>query len=245
MRAAWLVGCVAWLSSCSPTTTGGDAGPQEVPLTLRLVSGDNQFAQADANFGVPLQIQVLKDGAPYPGVIVVFTAPASEPTAVFDMAGIARVVTSASGSASAPPFKAGQRVGSYVVDAVIEGTDTHVEFHLTNTLGAPDNLHVIAGHQQVTTPDTAFMTAFRVQLRDEPGNPIPGGMVTFTTPSGNAMATCTFDGGLNTVTITTDVNGVALAPTCTAGPTTGVFTVAVRGPLNTITESLSLEVAPN
>jgi hypothetical protein len=70
----------------------------------------------------------------------------------------------------------------------------------------------------------AFTQPFQVTVTDSSGNPVGGISVTFTAPSGGAGGT--FAGGLISVTVTTNANGVATAPTFTANGLPGNFAVS-------------------
>lgn len=242
MRAVMVALCGLALLSCSTTDTAPDGGGGDAPLEILIVSGDNQFAQVNSPFNTPLQVQVRKNGSGFASQGVLFAGPSTEPTAFFDMTHTADVVTSATGIAAAPPFKAGRTVGSYIVTATIEGTDKKVEFHLTNTVGAASALFVISGDDQTATLGSAFAMPFRVQLRDAQGNPVPSQSVTFSTPTGAGMASCNFGVGVNSVTVQTDGEGLATSPSCTAEGSAGTFDVTITGPLSTITETMTMTV---
>ena len=88
------------------------------------------------------------------------------------------------------------------------------ESFLANTAGAPAALSLVGGSPQTTFTNTAFGTPLRVLVRDLGGNNVFGATVTFTVTAGG----CLF-GGLTTATaITSNVTGIAIAPTLTGGP---------------------------
>lgn len=79
------------------------------------------------------------------------------------------------------------------------------------------------GNYQTTNINTPFSTNLQVQVTDGNYVPIPGVDVTFTAPSTGASGT--FSNGLTTVTVTSDKNGYATAPTFTANGISGDFEV--------------------
>lgn len=79
------------------------------------------------------------------------------------------------------------------------------------------------GNYQTTNINTPFPANLRVQVTDGNEVPIPGVDVIFTAPSTGASGT--FSNGMTTVTVTSDKNGHATAPTFTANGTAGEFEV--------------------
>ncbi len=88
---------------------------------------------------------------------------------------------------------------------------------------APDSIAATAGTPQATAPGTTFATLLQATVYDTANAPLSGVNVTFTAPS--TGATGTFAGGLSTVTIVTNANGVATAPAFTANTTSGSYTL--------------------
>ena len=94
-------------------------------------------------------------------------------------------------------------------------------------------LTVIAGSPQSATVNTAFATAFKVQITDALHNPISGVTVTFTAPSTGASGTFS-----SNAVLTTDATGSVTASTFTANTVAGAYQVGVAG--GGLTGSLSL-----
>lgn len=84
------------------------------------------------------------------------------------------------------------------------------------------------GNFQTTNINTPFPENLRARVTDGNENPLPGVEVTFTAP--NEGASGTFAGGMTTVTVTTDADGYATAPTFTANGTAGEFVVTATAP---------------
>jgi len=81
-----------------------------------------------------------------------------------------------------------------------------------------------AGNSQSATVGSAFGTAFHFTVIEN-GHPLAGVSVTFTAPPGGASGT--FAGASNSVTVTTDANGIATSPVFTANTKVGSYSVAV------------------
>lgn len=79
------------------------------------------------------------------------------------------------------------------------------------------------GNYQTTNINTPFATNLQVRVTDGNYVPIPGVDVIFTAPPTGASGT--FSNGLTTVTVTSDKNGYATAPTFTANGISGEFEV--------------------
>jgi Bacterial Ig-like domain (group 1)/Domain of unknown function DUF11 len=82
-----------------------------------------------------------------------------------------------------------------------------------------------SGNSQTAAPSGAFPTALQATVTDASGHPVPGAAVTFTVASGSAS----FPGG-STATATTNAQGIATAPTLTAGATSGAVEVTASTP---------------
>ena len=122
---------------------------------------------------------------------------------------------------SGPPFK-DQRG----LNRIVDGPDADAT--ATVDMGAVEANYTIA--ETAGTPQSATIgTAFAVPLEafvGESGNPIAGAQVTFTAPAGGASGTFADSGTNVSNAITTDVNGIATAPTFTANNIAGSYTVS-------------------
>lgn len=86
-------------------------------------------------------------------------------------------------------------------------------FVVTATYGTP----------QSTYPGNSFSQTFQATVKDSAGNLLPGVNVIFTAPATGASGS--FPGGLQTVTVVTNSNGIATAPVFTANATAGNYVV--------------------
>ncbi|HKI33564.1 MAG TPA: Ig-like domain-containing protein [Gemmataceae bacterium] len=92
-------------------------------------------------------------------------------------------------------------------------------------------ISALTGNNQSTTVGTAFGTLLEVQVIDVFGDPISGASVTFTEADGSRGAGGAFS---DSTTVTTNAQGLALAPVLTANDMAGSFTVtATLGALAT------------
>jgi hypothetical protein len=82
---------------------------------------------------------------------------------------------------------------------------------------------VSGGSGQTATVNTAFASPLKATVTDAYGNDISGIAVIFSAPSSGASGT--FTGGVTTVTVNTNAQGIASAPTFTANSMTGAYTV--------------------
>lgn len=80
-------------------------------------------------------------------------------------------------------------------------------------------LSATAGTPQTASVTTAYGTALAVTLLNATGNPVVGASVVFTAPAAGASGS--FVNGSNTVTVSTDAQGVARASAFTANATAG------------------------
>jgi hypothetical protein len=183
-----------------------------------------QSAQVSKAFGTPLGVTVKDaDNNPVQGVVVTFSAPVQTgPSGTFtNSTGTTQATTDTNGVATATVFTANAHSGSqYNVTATATGLTT-VNFALTNTVGAPNQMTTNSG----TTPQSAqvtkaFGTLLGVTIKDATNNPIPGIAVTFTAPAQTGPCG-TFANGTGTTQATTDSNGVATATVFTANTHAG------------------------
>lgn len=106
---------------------------------------------------------------------------------------------------------------------------------LTQTAGPPAQISVPAGISTIV--NTAFASQ-TITVSDANGNPVPGQVVSLTTPETGASAT--FAGDNHSTTTTTDISGVASIPTTTANSTAGVWSMTASisgGPGNTLSRT--------
>ena len=120
-------------------TNIGTAAPASATLSvigtyaLFTTSGGGQSTTVNTALGSVLAATVTNAGAPFPGIVVMFTLPASGPSGTFASGGTsASAVTDANGVASSPSITANGIAGSYV--AVVSAPIVPVSrfFALTN-----------------------------------------------------------------------------------------------------------------
>jgi hypothetical protein len=90
--------------------------------------------------------------------------------------------------------------------------------------GETGEISALLGNNQSTTVGIAFGTLLEAQVTDASGNPLPDCAVTFTINNGSNGASATF-GSSTVVTVTTNSEGLAIAPVLTADTVAGSFSV--------------------
>ena len=197
------------------TNTPGD------PAKVEVVSGNNQTAEVDTQFGAPLVVRV-KDAFDNltPGATVTFAAPASGAGAGFVSGNTA--VADAAGVATSSAVKANTIAGSYAVSAS-SGAGS-ASFSLTNRSGAAAAISVAEGSPQSAAVGSTFSTVLKALAGDKFGNPVSGVTITFIAPSGNG-AGGSFAGGVNSANAVSNSSGIATAPLFTANTVTGTYAV--------------------
>ncbi len=121
---------------------------------------------------------------------------------------------------TAPTLTANATAGNDVVSVSADG-ETIPVFSLVNTPGGAATIIASTGGGQTATIGTVFLTTFSTVVMDLHPNPVPGVAVSFVVPDTGASGTF----GGNT-TVTTDSNGVAIAPAFTATTRAGSYTVS-------------------
>lgn len=103
-------------------------------LALQSVDGLTQSAPVNTAYGQRMIVQVRDaQGQPKPGVPVLFSLPASGPSASFGGGQLtARVISAHDGTAASPPFVANGQQGSFRAVIVAEGAAQPLQASLTN-----------------------------------------------------------------------------------------------------------------
>jgi hypothetical protein len=215
------------------------AGPLTTPATFALTNTAGapssitpntgttpQSAPTGSIFALPLAATVADSGGNHvgSGLSVTFTVkPVGGAGATFPSnATTAMANTDVNGVATAPTLTANATPGSYTVTANLTSGQlaASATFSLMNTAAVPSSISANANTTpQSTGVNTAFGVPLSATVQDGSAHPMSGVIVTFTAPVSGASGT--FPGNLTTVTATTDVNGVATAPTFTANATAG------------------------
>jgi hypothetical protein len=183
----------------------------------------------DSEYEEPLTITVTDaNGNPINDQAVNFSVVAgtSGASASFVTGGSsASITTSSTGVATTPDLTANGTAGTFTVSATIQGYNGNALFTLTNEAGSPYSIAKGSGASQTTTVGTAFAVPLSVTVTDQNKNVVSGVAVTFTSPSTGASGV--FAGASNSVTVTTDSNGVAVAPTFVANHLAGGYAVLI------------------
>ncbi|MHA3703164.1 beta strand repeat-containing protein [Jatrophihabitans sp. YIM 134969] len=119
--------------------------------------------------------------------------------------------------------------GTYAVTATRSGVSGKAA--LTVVAAAPATVTAVTGGNQSAPAGASFPTALTAQVQDLYGNPVAGAAVTFAAPAPDATTgAVTFPGGVRSVVVRTAANGVATAPTLTAGTQAGPVTLTAAVP---------------
>ncbi|CAN5138720.1 hypothetical protein BH09MYX1_BH09MYX1_05330 [soil metagenome] len=186
------------------------------PNTLAIDTGNPQSTTVATAFGQPLVVKVLgPNSLPVVGATVSFNAPAtgasatlSAPTAITNGQGLAQVVATA-----------GQKSGTFLVQASLLGTSAEVAFQLTSVAGAATQITLAASASpQSTVVTTAFSLPLRLIASDAFNNPFVGAKATYLAPGAEPTAV------LGKATATTDLDG-ATSVAAIAGKAPGSYDV--------------------
>ncbi len=206
---------------------------------VEISSGSPQFTVVNTSFNTPL-VAIVKDqyGLPVSGVDVTFAAPNSGASGIFSGTSTYQnvVTTDSNGLATASTFTANSTGGIYIVEASASGVGTPAAFQMENYVPVPTTLSVSDGSPQEARISTEFQNPLSGLLVDQKDQPIQGITVTFTAPSSGASGTFN-NSGTNTITATTDSDGIATSEAFTANATEGAYTVdATVSGIGTTTE---------
>src|SRR5262249_12362765 len=150
------------------------------PVSIEVSAGDNQTAAVGTAFAAPLEAIVFDAHKnPVPNASVIFTAPASGPSATFAGSFPAAVTTNGNGIAISPVVTANSQSGSFQMTAITNGPVQGAIFTLTNAASTANKLAFI---DQPPTNIAAgmVMAPVTVQLQDSFGNAVhmPGIAIT-------------------------------------------------------------------
>ncbi len=211
------------------------------PTTLSVNNGSHQEAITYAEYQNPLSVLLVdQKDQPMQGATVMFTAPSSGASGLFNDSGTITTIaiTDANGIATSATFTANATEGAYIVDATVSGIGTPTEFQLENYVPTPTTITYHSGGYQSTTIYTAFYASLEALVSDQFGNPMQDTTVTFTAaPSNSVSPSGAFsDTGTKTTSAITDENGIATSSTFVANGNLGVHYVGatVNGLTNTI-----------
>ncbi|MBW8826426.1 MAG: hypothetical protein JF603_08765 [Acidobacteria bacterium] len=203
-----------------------------VVAAIAATGGTRQSAPVGAVFDSPLRTRLTDaQGGPIAGATVTFTIAAKNGATATFVAGapVANAVTNSAGEATSPALTANTTTGSYTASATTSGMTGTAMFQLTNLAGAPYAIAAGAGARQSAPAGTPFTVPLAVIVTDSDKNRVAGAVVTFHAPTGGP--TGRFAGSGTAATITTNPNGIAVAPTFTPNGLRGgyVVTATVAG----------------
>jgi len=219
-----------------------------VASSITAVAGNDQSTEVGTAFSTDLEAEVTDgDGNPVSNVTVSFSVQeASNGSGGTFATGGANtsVSTNSSGVAVAPTLSANDTPGSFLVVASPAGNSSSVSFSLTITAGASHTMTPGVGRSQSTPIGSAFAIPLSVTVTDSYKNGVPGVAVAFSAPTNGASGTFSSTGSAS-VTVTTDSNGIAVAPTFTANSVAGGYIVTATTPgANSVVFALVNEATP-
>jgi biopolymer transport protein ExbB/TolQ len=146
---------------------------RRLPAKLKILSGNNQVAEAGASLPKALEVAVEDQfGDPLKNLTVIFETNGSMIT--FDNGdNVKQVDTDFIGRAKAHA-RLGKLIGKHKILARINGEANLLEeFEVESRPGAPEKLHVLSGHLQTGQPGALLSEPLSLKLEDAFGNPIP------------------------------------------------------------------------
>jgi biopolymer transport protein ExbB/TolQ len=152
---------------------------RRVPSKLKILSGNNQVAEAGASLPKALEVAVEDQfGDPLKNLTVIFETNGSMIT--FDNGeNVKQVDTDFIGRAKTHA-RFGRLIGKHKILARINGEANLLEeFEVESRPGAPEKLHVLSGHLQTGHPGAPLSEPLSLKLEDAFGNPIPEQPVVF------------------------------------------------------------------
>ena len=206
--------------------SAGAASPNDF---LCYVGGANQTASAGTAYAVPLEVAIgtnaqcsTLDTTGSLSVTFSVTSAGNGPSVSF--AGGTSTVTTSTGDASITPI-ANQVAGLVSVTATSPAAQGQsVTFTLQNGSGAPATITPGVASYESTAVDTAFPLPLSVTVDDASNSPVPYAEVTFDAPTSGASGTFSSN-YTDSVTVTADANGVAVAPAFVANDVAGGYVV--------------------
>ena len=137
----------------------------------------------------------------------------------------ATATTGIHGIATSPSFTAGSVAGTFTATATATTTPSIAHFTLSNRAGKPATITAGIAAAETTQAGTRFAIALAVTVTDALGNKVPGALVTFTAPASGASGSFATSTPPRTVTVRTDLDGIAVAPPFIANAQRGGYVV--------------------
>ena len=183
-----------------------------IPTTLEIISGNNQEGLPGSALANPFVAEVREQSdKPFAGVQVTFSVSSGGGTLS------ATSVTTNSNGRAESILTLGANPGANTVTVYVSGIQEKQTF-TAQGIRIPEILEIISGNDQEGPYGETLENPFIVEVRDQPGEPLPGVQVTFSVTAGG--------GTLSATSVTTDSDGRA-ASILTLGPDPGANTVTV------------------
>jgi protocatechuate 3,4-dioxygenase beta subunit len=204
--------------------------------TVAAISTSDPTARVGTRFRALLRAQVLDAGGlPVEGASVTFAIGQSSTGAGATFVGgdaQATELTDASGVAISPPLLANTTAGSFTATADTAATPDPVGYSLRNLAGAPAAVTAGAASGESTSVGRRFPVPLAVTVTDRYGNPVAGAAVVFRAPASGPSGRFHRRRRLvRAVRVTTNAEGVAVAPPLSANRRAGGYVVtAAAGP---------------
>ena len=220
-------------SFAATASTAGVAAVASFALANHAAGGTVQSTATHAleatvrgRYARPLEARVLNaNGQPVEGATVTFSINASDTGAgaSFVAGGAqATALTGVDGRAVSPTLVAGKTAGVFTATASTNGAPP-LAFTLTNVAAAPYSIGVGAASGTSAVAGTRFAVPLAVTVTDKSGNPVKGVVVVFAAPVRGA--TGRFTHSSRVARVSTNANGIAVAPPFTASRVAGGFVV--------------------
>ena len=201
-------------------------------MTVSIVTRSDPAATVDTHYRDRLQARIVDaTGQPVEGAMVTFAIAAAEngASASFLAGGTqATALTDTDGRATSPALVANKTAGAFTATASTAGAQP-LSFTLTNVAAMPYTVTVGAASGTSAVVGARFAVPLAVTVTDKNGNPVKGAVVIFRAPLKGATGRFTIPKprkhASRTVRVATNADGIAVAPTFTAGGTAGGFAV--------------------
>jgi protocatechuate 3,4-dioxygenase beta subunit len=220
-----------------------------LPASIAATGATSQEATVNGQYAQPLQARVTDaNGKPVQGATVSFSivTGVTGAGASFLGGGPATASTDSNGLASSPPLLANKTVGTFTATATSTDVSHPATYTLKNLAAAPETITAGAASGASTPVGRRFPVRLAVTVTDKNGNPVPETTVVFAAPArgpsghftihpkNRNQSAKTKPAELRTnriVRVTTNSNGIAIAPPFTANMKAGgyVVTATVKG----------------
>jgi biopolymer transport protein ExbB/TolQ len=152
---------------------------RRVPSKLKILSGNNQVAEAGASLPKALEVAVEDQfGDPLKNLTVIFETNGSMIT--FDNGDNVKEVDTDFIGRAKTHARLGKLIGKHKILARVNGEANLLEeFEVESRPGAPEKLRVLSGHLQTGQPGTLLSEPLSLKLEDAFGNPVPEQPVVF------------------------------------------------------------------